>query len=161
MEHGISTICFMAPYVVTNDDVDTPTDVMSVDTDELEEARSQAYHRRIEWAECKCGERFEGRRAHKELTEHIAMAGNDVHAITEIEMSDCRDGSTRYDITFAYWGETYTVEAWVVPDDHPAMETGIQVTFPEALDADSEMDELVMERKAQELIEAVEENRTE
>lgn len=157
-EHRVESACFMVPYVVGDIDIEQ-LNVHELDISELEDASNhQGFHRKESFVYCRCGAEFTGDGCFSELRDHIDTA--DEHAITEVDAHRCRDGSFRYDITFVYRHERYTVECWArgSASDWPH-DDYIQVTFPEQLDSTSNMDEIVMEKKARNYIENAEEAR--
>lgn len=68
--------------------------------------------------------------------------------VTDVDISYPRSMLMRVYVTFEYGDEKCTVQGWHIPDD------GRHVTVPE-LDADSELDELVMERKTRRILAAL------
>lgn len=100
---------------------------------ELEERQTKA--------QCKCSETFTGDRALKRVREHA----RDGHPVEDIEISWLRDGSIRVDIMFMHGSERCTAECWEEPNGEQ------HITIPE-LDSDSEMDEIVMQRRASRIL---------
>lgn len=95
-------------------------------------------------AECECGKTFTGNDSLKQLRRHVREG----HYVENIDISWPRDGSIRVDITFTHDGERCTAECWEDPNGEQ------HITIPE-LDANSEMDEIIIRRRASRILGAL------